>query len=246
MIQAAVFVILVFAVPWIVAPWLPQQPRNTFEVVLTYLPGVWAPTVIAVGIILAVGGLQNLWREIASRFRYRKRDGVSFLAAATIPSLVTMAGVLAARASGDGQPFIAASTVGSVVLVAATTGAVGEEFGWRGFLLSRLGPRLSPPLAAVTMAVLWGLWHLPIFLFPDSPYATWPIVPALLTIVSFGLFMASLFHRTGGSVIPTILAHLSLNISLSLGGASLSSPVLWWTIAPIYAVLAYFLSGRSE
>jgi len=88
------------------------------------------------------------------------------------------------------------------------------------------------------MAVLWALWHLPIFLFPDSPYASWPLVPALLTIMAFGLFMAVLFFATQGSVIPTILAHLSLNIALGVGGVQLSSATFWWVLAPLFLLIA--------
>ena len=90
----------------------------------------------------------------------------------------------------------------------------------------------------MSMAALWALWHLPIFLFPDSPYATWPMVPALLTILSFGLFMAGLFFATNGSVVPTILAHLSWNITLGIGGVNLSSAIFWWTLAGVFIVIA--------
>ena len=236
LLQVAVFVALVFAVPWIVAPWLPQQPQNTWELILSYLPGVWAPTVIALVMMALTGGLTGLAKELAERFRVAG-GGMRFLAAAAIPALVTAAGLSIARATGDGQSFIPASVFGTVVLNAVTTGAVGEELGWRGFVLSRLGERLSPKRAAIVMAAFWALWHLPIFLFPDSPYATWPVVPALLTIMAFGLFMAALFYATSGSVIPTILAHLSWNITLGIGGVQLSSAIFWWTLAGTFTLI---------
>jgi uncharacterized protein len=236
--QVAVFVVLVFAVPWIVAPWLPQQPQNTREVILSFLPGVWAPTVLAIGMVAATGGLRAVGRELIDRLRYRRGHWVWFVAAVATPALFTAVGVLLARATGDGQPVIPASVFGTVVINALVTGAVGEELGWRGFVLSRLALRMSHQWGALAMSVLWGLWHLPIFLFPESPYASWPLLPALLAIVGFGLFMASLFHSTQGSVIATILAHLSLNISLGVGGVQLSSGVFWWTLAGMFMVLA--------
>jgi membrane protease YdiL (CAAX protease family) len=237
LVHVGVFVALVFAVPWIVAPWLPQQPQTRWELILSYLPGVWAPTVVAL-VMMAIGGLARLRSELSERFRVTFASWRWSLAAAATPALVTGAGLLAARAAGDGQPFIPASVFGTVVLNAATTGAVGEELGWRGFVLSRLGERMSPRTAAFAMAALWALWHLPIFLFPDSPYATWPLVPALLAIVAFGLFLAALFSATRGSVIPTILAHLSWNITLGVGGVQLSSALFWWALAIMFALIA--------
>ena len=38
-----------------------------------------------------------------------------------------------------------------------------EEPDWRGFALPRLEQRLTPLRATLLLAVLWGLWHLPIY-----------------------------------------------------------------------------------
>ena len=236
--QVVVFVALVFAVPWVVGPFLPQQPQNTWETILSYLPGVWAPTVIALIMILATRGVPSLRHELSERFRIAPASGVWLVGALTIPAVVTATGLLIARAAGDRQSFIPASVFGIVVLNASTTGAVGEELGWRGFVLSRLNERMSPPASAIVMAALWTLWHLPIFLFPDSPYASWPLVPALLTIMAFGLLMATLFHRAQGSIVPTIVAHLSLNVSLGVGGVQLSSDIFWWVLAAMFLLIA--------
>ena len=122
-----------------------------------------------------------------------------------LTALVVLADVLAGRATGAGQPFIPVRGVWNVLVVASLTGAVGGELGWRAFLLSRLGSLLSPRNAALVMAVLFALWHLPVFLFEDSPYASWPAAPALLTIASFGTLMGALFSRANGSVLVTIL-----------------------------------------
>jgi uncharacterized protein len=246
MIQAAVFTVLVFAIPWMVAPWLPQQPQTRWEVIASYVPGVWAPTAIAIVMMAWTTGLAGFGQELKRRLGIRRGARHWLLVAALAPAVVTLAGVWGARRGGDAQPFLPAGAVWNVVVNALLTGAVGEELGWRGFLLSRLDRRMTPVAAALVMAVLWGLWHVPVFLFPDSPYASWPMVPALLTIVLFGVFMASLFYLADGSILPTILAHLSLNVALSVGGAPLSSRVLWWTVAVAYAALSWMLMRSAR
>jgi membrane protease YdiL (CAAX protease family) len=139
-----------------VAPWLPQQPQSTWELILTYLPGVWAPTVLAVVMTAATRGLPHLGRELSERFRIASTNAHWFVVAVAAPALVIAVGWLLARAAGDGQSFIPASAFGTVVVNAAATGAVGEELGWRGFVLSRLGERMSQRAAAVVMALLWA------------------------------------------------------------------------------------------
>src|SRR5215216_5318901 len=41
---------------------------------------------------------------------------------------------------------------------------LGEEIGWRGYVLPRLQSRMSALSAALLIAPIWGLWHLPLWL----------------------------------------------------------------------------------
>lgn len=81
------------------------------------------------------------------------------------------------------------------------------------------------------MGVLWSLWHLPAFFTPGLPHQFMPMPLVLPFIATFGVFMAFLLNRTAESVLATMAAHLSLNISTGMGGASLSSPVFWGALS---------------
>jgi hypothetical protein len=100
------------------------------------------------------------------------------------------------------------------------------------------------------MGVLWSLWHLPAFFTPGLPHQFMPMPLVLPFIATFGVFMAFLFNRTGESVVATMAAHLSLNISTGMGGASLSSPVFWGALLVIMGTLAVLgtvtLSGDAR
>jgi len=45
---------------------------------------------------------------------------------------------------------------------------IGEEFGWRGFMLERLQKKWSPLKAGIIIGLVWGLWHLPFFFIPGK------------------------------------------------------------------------------
>jgi membrane protease YdiL (CAAX protease family) len=163
------------------------------------------------------------------------------------PALATLIAVVVARAAGDGAPFIPSAAVLPVVIVQLATGAVGEEFGWRGFLLSRLVERCREMTAAWVMAILWSLWHVAAFFFPGTPHHDlMPPIPALLFTALFGVFLAFVFYRTGQSVLATILAHLSLNITTGVGGVDLSSIVFWRTMVGLFGALALLIIIASH
>jgi membrane protease YdiL (CAAX protease family) len=49
------------------------------------------------------------------------------------------------------------------LLVTFLFGPLGEEFGWRGFLLPRLIQRFSVLAACFLVGIVWAVWHWPLF-----------------------------------------------------------------------------------
>jgi hypothetical protein len=159
-----------------------------------------------------------------------------------VPALATAIAVFSARAAGDGGPFIPSAAILVMLVLQLVTGAVGEELGWRGFLLPRLGKRFGEMTAAWVMAILWSLWHVAAFFFPGTPHQIMPPISTLLFIALFGVFLAFVFNRAGESVLATILAHLSLNVATGIGGVQLSSIVFWRTLVGIFGALALLIA----
>ncbi len=90
-------------------------------------------------------------------------------------------------------------------------GPLGEEFGWRGFLLPRLTARLGPTPGTLLLAAIWSAWHLPLFLLH-----TWghpPVWMFFAILAGASVFMTFGFNLTGGSILAAILAHFTFNVS---------------------------------
>ena len=90
--------------------------------------------------------------------------------------------------------------------------ALGEEIGWRGWLLPKLMPLGTLP-ALLISGVIWGLWHAPVILlgynYPDAP--GWL---ALTTMVGMCTVIGAVFgwlRLRSGSVWPAALAHAAFN-----------------------------------
>jgi membrane protease YdiL (CAAX protease family) len=79
---------------------------------------------------------------------------------------------------------------------------LGEELGWRGFLLPKLMV-LGKVKAYLLLGIVWGLWHLPLiligFTYPGQPVLGVLAFIALTT--TFGIYLNELTLRHGSSIL---------------------------------------------
>jgi membrane protease YdiL (CAAX protease family) len=90
---------------------------------------------------------------------------------------------------------------------------LGEEIGWRGFLVPELAKRHSFVATSLISGVIWALWHYPILLL--GPYHSqtpvWYYLPLFtLTVVSIN-FLWTWLRLKSGSIWPCVLLHASHN-----------------------------------
>lgn len=94
-------------------------------------------------------------------------------------------------------------------------GPLGEEGGWRGYLLPRLLETMSEVRASVVLGVIWALWHLPVMaLFADWRGGT--SLAFYLPVYTIGVvalaYLFTIVWRLGrGSLIACIWLHGLVN-----------------------------------
>lgn len=90
--------------------------------------------------------------------------------------------------------------------------ALGEELGWRGWLLPKLMPLGTIP-ALLVSGVIWGLWHAPLILlgynYPDAP--RWLGLTAMIIMCTLIGAVFGWLRLRSGSVWPAALAHAAFN-----------------------------------
>jgi hypothetical protein len=90
--------------------------------------------------------------------------------------------------------------------------ALGEEVGWRGWLLPKLMPLGTLP-ALLVSGVIWGLWHAPVILlgynYPDAP--GWLALTAMVGMCTVIGAVFGWLRLRSGSVWPAALAHAAFN-----------------------------------
>lgn len=97
--------------------------------------------------------------------------------------------------------------------------ALGEEYGWRGYMLYRLLDRMGFLPTSVVIGVVWGLWHAPLILMGYN-YPHHRDIVGILMFTAFcvltNIFLCWLAVGSG-SVYPVALCHGAMNAYLGLG-----------------------------
>jgi membrane protease YdiL (CAAX protease family) len=128
---------------------------------------------------------------------------------------------------------------------------MGEETGWRGYALPRLQATRSALWASVVLGVLWGLWHLPLFLTRGQPLSHEFFGWYLLGIVADAVLFTWVYNNTRGSLLLVLLFHASiavtdLFIAPTEASALLSIAVKWGVVAIVVATAGPIRLSRGS
>ena len=89
---------------------------------------------------------------------------------------------------------------------------LAEEPGWRGFALPRLEERYRPLAASLILGVVWALWHTIMFLVAGVLTASL-FAMSMLNIVLGSVVFSWLYHRTRGSLLIAVFAHMGAHLN---------------------------------
>ncbi|MDR8413906.1 CPBP family intramembrane metalloprotease [Nonomuraea sp. 3-1Str] len=173
---------------------LGERPGRTLLLVLLAWLGV--PLLVAVSIALSAAlGLVSLDLTRFSLFQEALRAQGAQVPAG-LSTMVTVQVVLAVLAG----PLLNAVP------------ALGEEWGWRGWLVPRLVAARGPVAGLILSGVVWGLWHAPLTLlgYNYARLGPWAALYFVGFCVAAGVVFGWLRLRSG-SVWPAVVAHGSVN-----------------------------------
>ncbi|MFE9576268.1 CPBP family intramembrane glutamic endopeptidase [Nocardia sp. NPDC006044] len=200
---------------------------------------LWLHTGAALMMLSPALGVLAVWRyrrltwsallaQNGLRLGARPRQTVWFMVAAWVgtPLVLWLAFGLSVVFGVYVFEFQSGETVAAVIVDAVTVAtlgtlpfALGEELGWRGWLLPQLNNRLGVTGGIVATGVIWGLWHAPLTLlgynYPNL--GAWAVVAFIGFCVPFGAVLGWLRMYTG-SVWPCAVAHAAFNGSAMLFG----------------------------
>ncbi len=92
------------------------------------------------------------------------------------------------------------------------TSGLAEEPGWRGFALPHLQHRYGPLVGTIILGLLWGAWHLPLFLTGWAlSVSGLEICEFMLAAICIAIVITWVFNHTRGSLLMVALLHATVD-----------------------------------
>jgi len=186
---------------------------------LLIVPALLGPSVAAWTATALIDGREGFQRLLHRYVQWRVPARSYVFVLIGVPLAYFLGAVILARglpANRAPPVSLARFYVSSFVITFLFGGPLFEEPGWRGFALPRLQERHGPFVGSLILGLLWGAWHLPLYLVPDWADQNGGATAAgigvfLACTVAFALIMTYVFNRTRGSLLLAMLLHASIN-----------------------------------
>jgi uncharacterized protein len=211
-----------------------RWPENRYVAAGYFVPLIYAAVAYGAVWALRLGGWNSVFvQQVAQRFGLR------------------------------GMPEWASLTLyifflGTAGMMRSLSSALGEEIGWRGFLVPELAKQMSFTKLSFLSGIIWAAWHSPLLLFADYNAGTnrWYALGCFTVMVVSISFIFAWLRLKSGSVWTAALLHASHNLFVQGIFDNLmrnTGRTLWYTTEfgaalalTTAAVAIYFWTRRAE
>ncbi len=154
--------------------------------------------------------------------------------------------------------FLAIPCYATLGVISSTARALGEEIGWRGFLLPRLVQQTGFTVGCFLSGCIWAVWHYPGLLFADYNAGTRPAfaLTCFTLMVIADSYILGWLRLKSGSLWTAAILHASHNLFIQAIFDGITAPAgraLYVTtefgfglVLTIGACAVYFWTRRNE
>ena len=124
---------------------------------------------------------------------------------------------------------------------------IGEEGGWRGFLLPEITQKYNTRISTLFVAFIWAAWHLPIFLY-DKDLGSMSFggtIGWLIGLIFGSLILGWLVKQSSWNLWPVILWHGSFNFFTASDRIGYAYPALMSTLVILISIWIGIIYGRN-
>lgn len=180
----------------------------------------WTPTIALLVLFPRLVPGEARWSYI--RHQFSGHMDRRTLAVSIIPLVLVFVGAIGAATliKGEGIPELVVLSPFTLLLTAfylLPSGPVGEELGWRSFLLPHLQQKSSFLKGTLLTGLVWCFWHTPLWLISgyQGTDLLFYIISFMVAIMCCNLMIAYMFDTCRNLLIP-ILIHFLNNFFLQV------------------------------
>lgn len=197
---------------WFLAAYFSYQTGKEPFMLLSMIAGSNVPFVVGLFMIYGSGSAA-LKQDYVSRLLRVNRDSLRYLPIILLllPVSLLVAVAISVLFGRSPAQFTLAGELSLLIPILAPT---FEELGWRGYGLDSLRSRYNLLTTSLLFALLWGLWHVPMFLVNTTyQHELWQMgIPYALnffvSLVPFTIIVNWLYYKTNRSILSAILFHV--------------------------------------
>jgi uncharacterized protein len=249
------FFVLTYVITWAIESplvFLTDSVTATQGLVLVILASN-VPSAVAIVLTAVVLGRGAL-RKLLGRLLIWRVSPFWYLVVFLGPVALTGGVVLLNALMGGPALSLGMTLVGAAIFFAFSVvpgSALGEEIGWRGYVLPRLQSRMSALSASLLIAPIWALWHLPLWLTGEPGRTPTLYTGFLVSAFALSIISTWVYNSTGGSLLMVVLAHATVNLPLTLVrddlGAQATVPVLlYFGLLIVAAIVVVIVAGPKH
>lgn len=186
--------------------------------------GAFAPLAAALALVIKRNGWKEGWQFFRQAFDLHVKP-VYLIAAFVIPLLIHLVSHYLAPLLGfPVASTLFPATIGLPSILIAIPyfflmliiGGGQEEFGWRGYAQEPLQKRLGVIPASLLIGVVWGIWHLPLWIMPGDGHSTYPFIAFLIMTTSISVIYGWLYKVSDQKLSAVIIFHAMSNTAAPL------------------------------
>lgn len=219
--RVAVFILVTFAFSWL--QWLAviasQHALIPFRLTLMALP-IFGPLIGALCVVRGREERMAWWRSLLN-WRIPPLPLAVALFAAPLLFAISLATAMLFVPQATTMRIPQFGTIATVCVGMFATAGIGEEPGWRGFLLPELRRSMSALHASLVVALTWFAWHLPLFWVAGSTQSDIPFAAFALGIVAYTFIITWVVESSSNSTLVAMLFHTSANVMFWLAMTTL-------------------------
>jgi len=262
--QIAFFVFLSYLITWIYTVPEALESHNIISFKVPFLLeiiGALGPAVAAIAIISLVGEKGGVLK-LLSGIRIWKVEIKWYLITLLGQPVIWMIAILIYTLFSGQRLSLSNTHIQDMVMIGGTFNLImfivifflqqfvsllGEEIGWRGYLLPKLLKTKHWITSSLIIGLIWALWHLPLFYIQGRTQVSIPLLWYFIDLMASTIFFTWIFINTRGSVLIATLFHTSINTStvllpiLPIAAGNSGPFVLGVCLKLIIAILVIFL-----